>query len=107
MTSPDGPTSLAEIKRLFSLHLQVPFPTGATPVTAGLKADLVAYDSHVAGHISTLLGGGLVDPARLVLDHALDAALDAAPDEPFVHQLKAYKSHVDELVLAAQRVAGC
>jgi hypothetical protein len=97
---------MTELKRLFSLHMQVPFPTGATTATAGLKADLVAYDSYVAGYITTMLDGARVDPSRLVLDRELDAALDAAGDEPFVRQLKEYKSRVDELVLTARRAAG-
>ncbi len=106
MTISGAETGMSELERLFGIHQQRPFPSGATVATAGLKSDLVAYDSHIAGCVVSLLQGGRIEPSRLALNQALDAALDSVPDEPFIQQMKAYKQGLDELVWAARNVVG-
>ncbi len=106
MTIFGADADMRELERLFGIHQQRPFPSGATVTTAGLKSDLVAYDSHIAGCVMRLLKGGRIEPSRLAVNQALDAALDAVPDEPFVQQMKAYKQGLDELVWAARNVVG-
>lgn len=106
MATSSADADMSELERLFGIHQQRPFPSRATVATAGLKSDLVAYDSHIAGCVMRLLKGERIEPSRLALNQALDAALDAVPDEPFIQQMKGYKQGLDELVRAARNVIG-
>ncbi len=106
MTRTPSPQAKAELQALFDAHVQAPFPSGGTPATAALKGDLVEYDSRVAGHVSSLLGGQALDRDLLAPDAALDAALAAADGDEFVAPLRAYKHLVDALAQAALKLVG-
>ena len=103
---------MVELKRLFREFTNMPFPKGSADSELNkIHADLVQYDSRIAGCISTILSGDQVPAQHLRdevgLSNRLDQVLTNKQEPKALLEAKSYHSylwHLKRLASLARQV---
>ena len=88
----------------FEAFKQIPFPDPPdSDVLNDLWTELVEFDGHVAGLVSSFLRGSMVDPNFLATDRKLGLRLNnyvaqSEQEEMQLAKCQAYKAQLDSLV---------
>lgn len=98
------------LKEKFINYSHVPFPKVNSNISLqDIKADLVLYDSHIAGLVSSYLNNGKINPKLITVDSKLDDQLSNFQpnnqEEEKIHQnLLKYKHEIDGLAIQLQEL---
>ncbi|WP_078557070.1 hypothetical protein [Bacillus alkalicellulosilyticus] len=64
-----------------------------------IYSDLVEYDSHIAGIVSSLLGGKKVNKSLIFLNDDLEKKINANGNNSELKDIREYKNKIDNLVM--------
>lgn len=93
-----------ELKQKFAAFKELPFPQNSiNDELSDIFAELIQYDGHVAGLVTTFLAGKPIRRELVWVDRVIDQQLkDVHPkdgrDYETISQYQLYKSRLDELV---------
>lgn len=94
------------LKELFDKFKNIPFPKVLnTQELQDIKAELVLYDSHVAGLVSSYLKISPIDTDFVKIDARLEQIMQnfqpkTSEEKKCIHDLIEYKHKLDDLIIA-------
>ena len=91
-----------ELKEKWEQFQGLSFP--ASLEDSDIKADLVELDTHIAGLVSSYLGGAIIDRKLVFLDKKIDEQMNSfipetEQDKGLYPQYVEYKKKIDELTI--------
>ncbi len=112
-SGPTGATPAERLRELFvhRMSVRLPRPAANDAELGEFRAQLIGYDSHVAGVVDSVLAHAPVEPGWLVPNKRLDDQLRdlAGPDQSEARQrvvadMRTYKESLDTMLALAGQV---
>jgi hypothetical protein len=89
-----------ELEIYFNDFINTPFPKAPEDDDLyDIYSDLAEYDSHIAGIVSSLLGGKQVNKSLIFLNNDLEKKINANGNNSELKDIRDYKNRIDKLVM--------